>query len=513
MKKHHLSIVSLILLLFFACRKEPAVQPGNPGPGDNSTLRAFRITLQNLPDQPNVFDDLKALVTIRNSQNAIVAANKIVPVTYNQNYVTDTIQLTKGDYTITGLVIRQHDNVTRFASPVAGSAKAALVTKPLAVSIKLDEKAEKNFSIEVLKVGKPDTPESFGYPAGSFGNIPDEPETPTEKRIFLRPLIKIGDVVYDSVPVHLVLKSWDAQNNMTYASLALPAGLQPVQLPAGAVRYQLSISKWGTHDELTLDRDQVQPNTVYVMGGAREAKKLKTVFEAKLVNGKSTPQTKTDYEYDANGRVQQRTIWGKREDMSTYLVRKDKFEYQNSKITAIRGYDEKNALVATSSFGYDSEGKLTSVQELADNQEIKGTVHYLPLEGSSGISHDYRIEVGYTNSATYYTTTYSKDMHGGNMIADVLATSHGSRVAGLYGYDFSINPFVHLAIPDIYLGHISKHNKTYESKDWSSIYPEVEPIDYRYVYDADGYPTELYTRYRNYQTKAEVFTIRTVFVY
>jgi hypothetical protein len=518
MKKYFLLNIGIILMLiFFSCKKEPSAPPTQPVPVDTSTLRSFRISLKDLPDPPDVITNLKAIITIRNSQNEIVLSKKTVNVAYNQQYITDTIQLKKGTYSITALLVQQGDTAIKFASPVAGSMKAALVTKPLSIPIELNEKTEKKFPVEVLPVSRTDSPEMFGYPAGSFGDRPNDPpgdpETPADKNIYLRPLIKIGNIVYDSVPVQLVLRSWDNKNNMTYKALSLPAGLQAIRLPGNGVRYQLSIAKWETYDELNLTKEQVQENTVYVMGGYKEAKKLKTVFEYKLVNGVSTPQSKTDYEYEANGHLKNRLIWGKRADMSNYLVRKDMFGYQNSRISQISGYDESNALITTTTFGYNNEGRVINMQELSAGQEINGTVNYLPLEGSSGISHNYRIDIQYRNTSQYYTTFYSKDIHGGNVQADIITTSHGNKETGLYAYDFAINPFAHLAIPDLYLSTVSKHNKTAQTKTWMGAYPEFEPYHYSYTYDQDGYPKELLTKYRSYQTKAEVFTIRTVFVY
>ncbi len=513
MNKFIFPVFSFLLIAFLACKKNPIEPPTDPGPNNPPTQRVIRLTLKNLPDQPAVINDLTAVVTIKNSRNEVVRSNKSLTVHHDQMYFTDTIKLTKGNYSVTGLIVRQGNAAVKFASPITGSAKAAQVTKPLSVVLVLDDNAEQRFDIELLPVSPIDTPESFGYPAGSFGDIQADPEPAADKRIFVRPLIKIGDIIYDSIPVSLVLRTWDAQNNPTYKLYTLPPGLQPVLLPANAVKYQLSILKWGTYDEITLSKDQVQENTVYILGGNKEAKKLKLLYEYKLVNGVSTPQSKYEYHYQANGELKEMLLWGKREDKTTYLVRKDLFEYQNSKITAIRGYDENAALFTTSIFSYNAQGRIIGVEKSEGGHKTTGVVSYMPHVESTGISQSYQIDLEYTYTDRYYTTNATRNIYGGNILSDNITTTHGDSEFGLYDYDFSINPFAHLAIPDLMMNQLSKHNIKAQTKTFVTVTPEYEPVEFSYTYDADGYPTQLLTKYRSYQTKVYAFTIRTVFGY
>jgi hypothetical protein len=516
--KQRISILSLLLLtLFAACRKNPTVPQQGPGtPGDPATQRTFRLVFQNPAGQNTVLDNLTAYITLTNHRNEAVYTNKAVAIQYDQQYRSAVFTLAKGNYKLTGFFVKQGDTVVKFASPVAGSAKAGLVQHPLSNAIVLDEQTEKQIEVEVLSVGRREHPQSFGYPEGSFGPIPGDDQQdpgPQDKRIFVRPLIKIGDIVYDSIPVSLVLRSWDAQNNMQYNAFSLPAGTQAIYLPKNAVRYQLSISKWGTYDELLLNYSDVQENTLYILGGNKPAKTLKSVLDYKMVNGSTTPLTKTEYEYAAPGIINMVKVWGKRADNSNYVQERREFAYENGNIREIKVFNEHNTLLRTSSFEYDATKKVTAMEEVAGTQRTRAAVHYLPLEGSTGISNDHKVEINLDHDHLTYKTYYNKTIRGGTAIADRLTTSHGNMIEGLFDFDTQINPYAHLRIPDLFLSNYSKHNVKTQWLYYTNTFPEVEAYSLAYTYDADGYPTQLLTKYRSYLTKVDAYTIKTTFVY
>ena len=108
---------------------------------------------------------------------------------------------------------------------------------------------------------------------------------------------------------------------------------------------------------------------------------------------------------------------------------------------------------------------------------------------------------------------YNKSFIGGTMTEDAAITSHHSSELGRYAYDFKINPYIHLKIPDLFLTHTSKHNKVYQQKTFYAHYPLVEPYAFEYTYDGDDYPKELVTKYRNYGSTAHAQTIKTVYSY
>lgn len=503
-----------LTVAFISCKKAPVNMPDpvKPVPADTSTRRDFKIVFENLDNSQVGQDSLIAVLTIENAQTPAGDTNISIPVVFNQQYRTGTLTLAKGNYTIKKLMLKNSTGIVKFATPVAGSVKASSVNKPLNIAFILDDKTEKTIPAEIIAVSNADTPESFGYPAGSFGNR--NPETEMDKLIYIRPIIKVGDIIYDSVPVQLIVKSWDAKNEMTYNIHYLPAGTQAVYLSAKGQKHQLSVSKWGAYDEIILYKNEIQENAVYDIGGEVAAQKLKTVYELKIVGNTSTALTKTDYSYQPDGAVIQRQVMAKRADMSNYIAQKDLYEYTNGKITTIRSYDENNTLFKTTTVQYDNTGgRIIAITEAGNAVNINAVVNYTLLDTRVGISQDYRIDIQYNYSDGRPASYFSKTMYGGRVLTDVRVSSNGSREEGMYNYDSGINPFVHLAIPDMELTQYTKHNLEVQWKTWYGGYPENEAYAISYVYGTGGYPKEVTTKYRSYNTKADTYSIRKVFVY
>ena len=505
-----------IMMLVLACRKDPIVpqKPNDPGPIDSTTLRSFRFVFDSLPEQSGVMQNLAVFVTITNDRNETVLDNKKYALQYDGKYLSSVIELVKGNYKVSAMLIRQGDTAVRFAAPINGSIKSGLVNHPLSVSFRLDEKIEKAIKIEILPVAKRDRAQDYGYPAGSFGTIPPDPDpTPQDIFVFVHPIIKVGDIVYDSIPVTLKLRSFDINNIETFKSFAFHAGTQQIILPANGVKYELTVDKWGTHDQITLLRNQVQANTVYTIGGSIDAKKLQYVYTYKILNGVSTPETKAEYQYLSDGRVNQILHYAKRADQTTYLSGKEEFEYQNNRVSKVKVTDEGNNLLSVTDFRYNSQGKVSWMEEVKGTIKTTANVIYMDLGGGTDISKDHEVNIAYTYSDHYYTMNFNKIVHGGVVISDVAATSHGNLESGLYGYEFGINPYVMLDVPDLTFSNYSKHNVLEQYKTYVNAFPIVYPYSFNYTYNANGYPTELLTKYKTYLTQAEAYTIRTVYTY
>ncbi|WP_162817764.1 hypothetical protein U0035_08670 [Niabella yanshanensis] len=509
------SIIFFICLTLMSCKKTVIIShdPASPAPTDPANQRSFTIAFESLPDYHNTLEGLTVAITVEpsGSGKAIhISAN----LAYDQQYRTSAINLPKGTYRIKGLIIKNQQGYTLFATPVAGSAKANLVNKPLSVNMVLDQNAEQLMLLQVLAVNATDIPQSFGYSEGSFGNRTGDPDSEMDRQILVRPIIRVGHIIYDSIPAQLIVKSWNAKNEMTYNIHFLKGGAQGIYLSAKAIKHQLSISKWGSYDEFTLNKEDIQEGSVYDIGGDVEAKKLKSVLEYKIVNGISTPITKTDYEYHSNGLAKQKQVWGKRSDFSTHLVQKDIYEYINNKIGIIKSYDENNVLIKTTTVQYqNTANKISSIEEKTGNQTIHTEVTYTPLETRSGITQDYRIDAATNNGPGFPMTYLSKTMRGGSVLTDVIATENGPHAEGLYEYDFCVNPYAHLGIPDRQFLLYEKHNLKFQWKTWIRGYPENEPYTFNYTYDGDGYPKDLLNQYRNFQTKKDTYAIRTMYVY
>ena len=92
-------------------------------------------------------------------------------------------------------------------------------------------------------------------------------------------------------------------------------------------------------------------------------------------------------------------------------------------------------------------------------------------------------------------------------------SSTGGGEAGTYKYDFNINPFAHMNMPNIFLSNLSKNNLIEQQKNYSGNIPSAEPYKFEYTYDADGYPVELVKHFKNYRTGEHLFKIKIVYTY
>ena len=119
------------ILTLLACKKN--IEPGgNPPPQvDTTVMRKFQFVLESLPGQTTVINNLSAIITITNEQNEVIVSDRKVALTYNGKYATDTLVLAKGNYRVTKFWIVSPSNTVDFATPLTGSSKAHLVTKPL----------------------------------------------------------------------------------------------------------------------------------------------------------------------------------------------------------------------------------------------------------------------------------------------------------------------------------------------------------------------------------------------
>ncbi|MES2894057.1 MAG: hypothetical protein V4725_18700 [Bacteroidota bacterium] len=505
-KKLMLSFCTL-LLLFVACKK-PVIQPVPNHPEPRSS-HYIRFTIDQLPGEGTILAGLKASVLITNNQGQAVL-DTVLALLHDGHYVSDSFQLPAGNYRLSKFLVLGANNATRFATPITNSAKAPLVQKPLQIPFSVLKTNITSLSLEVLRLSTGDRPQDYGYPAGSF-----ETGDPVVniKTIYIQPLIKIGDVIYDSIPVSFTLTSWDANGQMTVKTITLQPGKTQLELSTAMTKYQFKVMKWGTTDELTVLQNELQDGAVYSLGGSKAAKRLLSEISSREVGGVFKAESKKQYEYATDNKLLRIVHQQKRADNSIYTAMIENFIYTGNQVTTIRKYGEDNNLLATTAFIYGNNGKLSTIRHNESGIQTDGAVEYHSVPGGTGISGDHGIHVKYTYTDRYYTMDYNKHFIGGNMIEDAAITSHHSSELGIYQYDFKINPYIHLKVPDLFLTHTSKHNKIYQQKTFYAHYPLVEPYSFEYVYDSDDYPTQLLTKYRNYGSVAHQYSIKTVYTY
>ncbi|MES2649007.1 MAG: hypothetical protein V4717_19165 [Bacteroidota bacterium] len=498
-----------LLLMLAGCKKDPIVQP-RPIPGKDSIPPAsekavFRfVTNAELTGQPYHTSNLRAVVSITNQNNEVVINEKILTLDLNAPVSTQSIELPQGNYKLTSFRLEYGSVNTHFVTPVAGSVKAASVQKPLALVFKIQKDSANRIPVEVLKVQAGEKPQAYGYSSGAFDY--GQSDANPYLKIKMKAIMKIGDVIYDSVPASLIISTFNSSGEMTTTYSALKAGVNELTLLKSAAKYHFRVSRWGITDTMTLDRTNADEATVYTMGGSREAKKLKSERVFRQVNGTDVPFGKTDYHYNASGNISKIEYWLKKQDNSNFLSATDRFEYNGQKVLKISRFDEETkALLKTTSFSYDNQGKVIGMIQNEQGAETVATVTY---------SHYQRpaITIHYDNPGDN-DLNYYNEFYFGNVLKSNANSTNGNYEKALYEYDANINPYRHMNWPDFYLSHNSVNNKVTQWKEYYGAYPVNEPYNFSYIYDGEGYPKELISHYKSYTTGKFLFSTKTIFVY
>jgi hypothetical protein len=355
--------------------------------------------------------------------------------------------------------------------------------------------------VPITGPGKP-----YGHGKGPVTNIPD----PLTENIFLvriKPVITIGSIVYDNIPASLQVISWDSLEVEHKATVSLLAGINSIKLKRAHTRYKLVLTKWDLSDEISFTKEQVNEDSLFVLGGFRKARKLKMTEDFLLVEGKYQPDGKAVYTYKADGSIKQVDFFNKKPQYSDlqFAVR-DIYFYNESKLNQIKHYNEDLKQIGYMEFTYGQNAEISHITQKKYDQTTNAYVQYGNASGRKIIDFDYLFSNG--NSMTYSMTFI-----GGNKMRDEAISSTGGGESGTYVYDFNINPYAHIGLPNIYLSNLSKNNLTSQQKVFSGNIPTGVPSTFEYKYDQEGYPVELIRTFKSYTSGANLHTIKTIFTY
>jgi len=500
-----------ILFILSACSKEkitPTPPPAHSGDGGTPVIEKASIhfvTNADLTGQPYHTSNLRAVVTIVNDKGQEVAKDKLLSFALPNPVQTESIELPLGNYKLTSFRMEYGSVNTHFASPIAGSVKASFVQHPLAVDFEVKKNSSNEIPVEVLRVQQGEKPQQYGYPPGAF-DYGQEDANPFIK-VKIRAIMKIGNIIYDSIPAALTLTTWNDKGEMTTTYGHLNAGINEVQVLKASVKYEFMVSKWGTNDGMTLNRKDVDEASVYTLGGSKEAKKLKSEKLYKQVNGLDVPESKTNYFYEAGGKLSKIEYWLTKKDNTPYLAMTDEFEYNNARATRIiRTNAENRSVMTVTSFTYDNAGKVTGIVQNDNGIKTNASVDYF-FHTRKEVKIHYTYP-GRTDEMNYYMT-----FTGGNMTESSAVTSNNNSELGRYDYDFNVNPYIHMDLPDLFLSNTNKNNVTTRRKEYYGSYPTADPYSFQYIYDGDGYPTQVIKNFKSPVNGNYLFSTKTVFVY
>ncbi|MGV3527929.1 MAG: hypothetical protein ACO1OO_03465 [Flavisolibacter sp.] len=500
-----------IAFIFFlaACTKPtteipaPVQQPGEP-PTVPAQKGSFQFSANvDLSGQPYHSSNLHAVITVKNEAGAEVVKEQMIGLTLPTPVNTGVLELPVGKYKLSSFRLVYGSVNTHFASPIAGSTKAAQVQKPLALDFTIEAGKSITIPVEVLRVAEGEKPQVFGYPSGAFDN--GQADASPFIKVKMKAIMKIGNIVYDSLPASLRITTWSETGEMTTTYGTLAAGVNTINVLKAASKYEFLVSKWGTTDAITLNRQDVDENTIYILGGSKEAKKLKSERVYKMIEGKDVADTKTDYHYDHEGKLLKIDYWMRKQDNTPYFAMADWFEYSGAKVSKIRRTNiETNSTMKETRFTYDQQGKVSGMQEEENGWITSGVATYLPSLAQIGIAY---------NLPSGHTLNYNLEVYRGNVIHSTAANSNGSFEEGRYSYDFGINPYAHMNWPTLFLANQSINNVTSQQKQYSGAFPTTDPYSMVYKYDGDGYPVEVVKNYRSPQSGSYLFSTKTIFVY
>lgn len=504
MTSKNLSLISLFVLVagLGACNKEELLEP-QPIPLEKNT---FQIVLDTLPDG-NSYDtsDLFAYVSIVNDKNEQVLNNKKLSLSFNGKYVVEKVQLDAGNYRVSSFLLASSSGITRFATPLSNSPKASEVHFPLSVSFKLQNADLLDIPIEVSKIQKEDKSESFGYPEGTF-KVPAS-DTEALLKVKLQAVITVGDINYDNIPAQFRISIWNAQGGVKVLDTLLQGGVNELKLPASGVKYQFELSKWGLSDEMSLDRDQLKENEIYTLGGAKAAKKLRLEEQFTLTSSGYVPSGKSVYNYNADGKLQKIDFYDKLPQHSDLRLSWSKvYVYTNGKLNRINYLNNQGVAFGYLDLTYNANGtKIVAMKEISYDQSTDAKIEYTYPSGYAQLNFNYVFANGKGMG-------YSMKIKGGNKFEDSASGTSGGE-NGTYRYDFNINPYAHINLPNLYLSNLSRNNLVDQQKNYAGSIPSVEPYKFEYTYDEEGYPKELLKSFKSYSTGDHLFKIKTEYTY
>ena len=342
--------------------------------------------------------------------------------------------------------------------------------------------------------------------------IPQNPADTASKTfaINIRTEIKVGNVVYDSIPSSLMIRSWDSAQQLSVSFHSLKAGNNEFTLSKSKLKYELTVKKWDLSEQWIVPASEFENGKLYKFSGTKSIKPLRSEVTSVLINGVYKADSKNTYLYNGDGSISQIQYQRKKADGTPYLDATDRFEYTGNRldnITRFKPDGETGAIIQFIEFYYDNQGRVNRMREVNDAGETNATVEYHTING-----HEEAI-LHYSYPGKTFTMNYYKIYEKGNLVRGNSVTTHQNSEQSMYGYDSNINPYHQMGWPDIFLSRQSKNNVTYEQTTYQGAYPINVPYSFNYAYDADGYPKEVVKQFRTYLTGQHAYTAKTTFYY
>ena len=169
-------IFFLISTLHFSCKQQEDIIPGKGNATFSMSSVGRNKSGGRLEQNEN---SVAVLLSIEDSNGELVAENKKLSLfAFGNGFVSESLELTEGDYKLVQFQILNADDVIIYASPMVGSVLAKYVTNPLPINFSINKDSSTQVIPQVLAVLPADTPESFGYVNFGFELVDISSSTP-----------------------------------------------------------------------------------------------------------------------------------------------------------------------------------------------------------------------------------------------------------------------------------------------------------------------------------------------
>ncbi len=488
-------LTGFTMLFFSACRKTDEIFNQQP-PSSIDTTAYLQLSVSGVQQTGS---QLYALISIDSKAGQAVVTNKKITLDLIQgSYKTDKIELPKGEFKLSKFIVVKASDTAVFASPLANSPKAAQVTHPLAIPLNIVKKGINTAVVQVLNIASSDLPAGFGYTGADFGF-----QTFTNLKVKLK--ISVGQVVYDSLPGKLLIDAVNQAGEHWTREIDMQKGITDIRVPDAYSSYTFKVSKWMVLAQKVLGAGELHSNMVVALETGRQPKRL--VEEATFIENALAlvPDSRTEYFYIANLLSGIKYYLKSTQVSGLPLTNIYKFIYSGNELDSIQRFGPGNISTGYTTFDY-SGGKISNMRNRSYDQETGVAIEYTMAGNNEVVEIDYLFHNGHTMNYKFNT----KD---GNRISEQALSSTGGSEGGTFEYDSYINPKHQLGYPDIFFLNYSKNNLTREQKNYAGAIPSVVPYKFEYVYDNDGYPSEVYTSYKGYSSQQHLYRIKKTYKY
>jgi hypothetical protein len=495
-----LTILTLTILIGLAsCTKDEEIAPvENPqeSPTFSIQLKIAVTAESGLEGLPPV-DNLKALFNITHEDGSSYKDDSLVTLSLKDGYlVSQPINSSKGNFKVGKLWLIADNGDVVYAAPEPASPKAVESNISVPFSFAINQQNQiTEVSLQVLAIHESDLPYEFGFDDDqAFGDRPYHLVT-------VQTNVQVGSIPYNDLDLQIDASAHNDQLTPWQKSFEIVDGRGTVKLPKKYNNHTLAFEIWGQRVEKVITDEEVEGMEEILMETNHILKRIKRT-ENFIMEPQLKLQNITEFFYDQSDRLSKATYYHRVPATGEMEISMhDEFTYsaENRVATVARSNPDGEYLYSRQDYYYDGQGRILKIDE-PESAGPKTAIFNYNEQSKSLESIHYQFYAG-------QSIWFPFRIIGGNLITNMASSGDGV-------YDKNINPFAHQGYTDIFLRNISKNNVlNHEPQNASNGFPTLVKDKSEYVYDADGYPTEIITTFNSYTSGEFAFREKKVIEY